>query len=206
MGDGIKNLEMEFNITFEDLKPSQFVQARYRCENLIGFSEYSDADYLLMAGVPQKPPKPSYMSSTDTTITVQLYESLYSNGAPITGYELFRDSGDHTSELTTKETSYDGSSMQFTVESLTPGVVYKIAVLAYNSEGSSDLSEYVMIAATELPVATAELYKDSELSDKTSLTVSWDKVTDPASPVTGYILQVADYGSIDFVTIFNGVN
>jgi len=53
-----------------------------------------------MAGVPAAPPKPTYISSTNTTITVQLYPSTKSNGAPITAYEIWRDAGDSHSDLT----------------------------------------------------------------------------------------------------------
>jgi hypothetical protein len=63
-----------------------------------------------------------------------------------------------------------------------------------------------LIGATELPPATATLYKESLLSNKTALTISWDKVVDTSMPITGYLLQVADYGSIDFETIFSGEN
>jgi hypothetical protein len=155
---------------------------------VIGFGEWSMLDFLLMAGVPDAPLKPTYISSTDTTITVQLYESMDSNGAPITGYVLYRDLGDNLSDLTEQEANYDGTSMQFTLESLTLGVIYKIALLAHNSEGSSELSEYVIIGASELPQSTATLYKDTLLSTNTALTVSWDKVVDTAVPITGYIL------------------
>jgi hypothetical protein len=91
-----------------------------------------------MAGVPRQPLKPSYISSTDTTITVQLYPSPDTNGAPIQGYRLYRDiGGDDSDGVTTEEVSYDGISMTFTIQGLSSGVVYKIALLAVNSEGSS---------------------------------------------------------------------
>jgi hypothetical protein len=68
------------------------------------------------------------------------------------------------------------------------------------------MSDYVLIGATELPAATANIYKNSLLSNQTVLAVSWDQVTDTSMPITGYLLQVADYGSTDFETIFNGEN
>ena len=60
--------------------------------------------------------------------------------------------GDGMSEITHKEATYDGTSMQFTLTGLINGSIYKIANLAKNSIGSSHLSEYVMIGATELPL------------------------------------------------------
>jgi len=50
---------MTFTITNELLKPAQYVQARYRCENQIGFSGFSEIVYMLMAGVPTAPSKPT---------------------------------------------------------------------------------------------------------------------------------------------------
>jgi len=45
-----------------------------------------------------------------------------------------------------------------------------------------------MIGATILPVAPANIYKVADLSNKTALTVSWDKSNDPSLPITGYLL------------------
>ena len=63
-----------------------------------------------------------------------------------------------------------------------------------------------MIGASYLPVPPATLYKNLLLSNKTALTISWDQVQDTELPITGYILQVADFGSVDFKTIFEGKN
>jgi hypothetical protein len=50
--------------------------------------------------------------------------------------------------------------MTFTLESLEQGVIYKIASLAINDEGSSDLSDYILLASTELPPPPVNLYKE----------------------------------------------
>lgn len=141
-----------------------------------------------MAGVPEAPQKPLYLWSTSTSITVQLLTSRNSNGAPITGYEVWRDMGNDQSDLTINETSYDGKSNNFTIKGLTPGVTYRIASLAINSEGASLLGDYLIIGATELPQPTSHIFKVSKLSNKTAITVGWEKVEDVAMPVTGYIL------------------
>ena len=185
---GTLNTFLTYNLTSSELDPASYVQAKYRCQNAIGLGEWSPVDYLLMAGVPEAPPKPSYISSTDTTITVQLYETQNSNGSPITGYELWRDEGDDTSDLTVQETNYDGVSTDYQLTGLTPGVIYKIATLAVNNEGKSVLGEYVLIVASELPSPTGGIYKVTEQSSKTKLTIRWDASVDPSSPVTGYIL------------------
>ena len=88
--------------------------------------------------------------------------------------------------------------MTFTINGLTAGTIYKIASLCTNSQGDSVLSDYVLIGATELPDPPATLYKDTLLSNKTALTISWDEVPQTSLPIVGYILEVANYGSKDF--------
>ena len=90
-----------------------------------------------MAGVPNRPNKPVKVSSTSTTITVQLRDTDFISGAPLLGYQIWRDQGDDTSEITFQESQYDGVSLQYTLLNLTPGVTYKVASLAFNSEGKS---------------------------------------------------------------------
>lgn len=48
-----------------------------------------------MAGVPDSPLEPTYVSSDSTSITVQLYESPNINGSPIINYKIVRDAGDY---------------------------------------------------------------------------------------------------------------
>jgi hypothetical protein len=130
LGESDSNLDLTYTLTNDLLQPAQFVQARFRCQNLIGLGAFSDSVYMLMAGAPTAPAMPTYISSTDTSITVQFYATSNSNGSPITGYEVWRDLGDGMSELVHKESTYDGTSMQFTLSGLTPGKIYKIANLA----------------------------------------------------------------------------
>ena len=73
-----------------------------------------------------------------TTITIRVNPTLQSNGSPITAYQVWRDQGNYSSDLTTMETSYDGMSSTFVLQNLTPGVKYRIAVVAANLEGDSD--------------------------------------------------------------------
>jgi len=71
------------------------IQARYRCKNEIGWSEFSNNDYLLRAGVPKAPPAPLFLEADSTSVTIQVLETQDNNGAPITAYEVWRDNGDN---------------------------------------------------------------------------------------------------------------
>jgi hypothetical protein len=72
LGETQPNLMLRYTLFQNQLTAGQYVQARYRCINEIGWSAWSPHDYLLMAGVPNTPNKPTYISSTATTITIQL--------------------------------------------------------------------------------------------------------------------------------------
>ena len=87
-------------------------------KNEIDWSAWSGHDYLLKAGVPQRPPKLTYVSSDATSVTVRVNPSLDSNGAPITAYKLFRDSGDNASDVNTAISAYDGSALTYQVAGL----------------------------------------------------------------------------------------
>jgi hypothetical protein len=120
---------------------------------------------------------------------------------------VWRDlGGDDQNGIQTQEVGYDGVTMTFRLENLTPGVIYKIASLAVNDQGDSLTSDYILIGASALPEPPVALYKDSLQSNKTALSIYWDSSPETDMPLTGYILQVADYGSVDFQPIYSGSN
>ena len=123
------NLKLEYTVPGSDnLSAGAYVQARFRCRNEIDWSAWSNHDYLLKAGVPERPPKLTYESSDATSITLRINPSLDSNGAPIELYKLFRDAGDNASEATTAISAYDGTSTTYQVTGLTSGKIYRFAV------------------------------------------------------------------------------
>lgn len=52
-----------------------------------------------MAGVPSRPFRPLYVSSTDTTITLEIVPVIDNKGSYIQGYEIWRDAGDFTTDV-----------------------------------------------------------------------------------------------------------
>lgn len=173
MGEYNLNMRLQYALTNDSLPTGQYVQARYRCKNFIGWSDWSVHSYLLMAGVPVTPARPTYISSTDTSISIQLYQSSYSNGSPIMGYEVWLDEGDNTSEVNTKDNTYDGVSMQHVVTGLNPGMVYKIAVRAFNSQGYSEMSYYTAIGGSQPPSQVQLISKVTEMSAIDAIGVEW---------------------------------
>ena len=127
--------------------------------------------------------------STSTTIKLGLRATEENGGSKITEYKLFRDEGDLTSEITTEITDYNGIDSEYTVTSLTPGIIYRFTYYALNEFGSSAASLIFTIAATELPDPPTDITIDWTRSNKTSLLVQWvEPAVEPDALITGYYL------------------
>ncbi len=74
------------------------------------------------------PERPIYLSSTGTSITLQIVPVSDNNGAHITKYYLFRDAGDYSSDVNIPVTTYDGETLTTIVTDLTPGLKYRFVV------------------------------------------------------------------------------
>lgn len=83
---------------------------RYRGINQVGAGEWSDLVIVKAATIPSHPPQPEYVSSTSTTITLQLFETSDNGGSKITGYKLERDAGDLRSSINIEVVGYAGES------------------------------------------------------------------------------------------------
>ena len=106
------NLNLTYTLESRDLPAGEQVQARSRCQNEIGWSEYSLHSYLLMAGVPERPPPPVFVSAEATAITLAVVPSRDSNGSPILSYQLWRDSGENAEAISIQVTDFDGSTLE----------------------------------------------------------------------------------------------
>lgn len=183
-----------------------YIEGRYRARNKNGWSSYSNSGFLQMVGPPEMPERPIYISSTGTTISLRIIPVADNNGAHITKYYLFRDAGDYSSEVNIPITSYDGVSLTHTVTGLTPGLKYRFVSQAENAAGISPVSYETIIVAAALPGKTNLLEKVYSLSNKTSIHVRWNRVANTETETTGYILKMAEFGSLDYRVIYDGYN
>jgi len=94
LGGSSSNLQPIFQVK-RNLTQGQWIEARYRCENFNGWSLYSDSAFLQMVGPPEMPERPTYITSTGTSITLGIIPVNDNNGAFVTSYYLFRDAGDY---------------------------------------------------------------------------------------------------------------
>jgi hypothetical protein len=63
------NLRLWHTVT-EGITKGTLYRFRYRARNDIGWGPFSDEAFILAASVPQAPPAPKYVLSTDFTITL----------------------------------------------------------------------------------------------------------------------------------------
>jgi len=70
--------------------------------------------------------------------------------------------------------------------------------------GNSAPSDPITVAASNLPPTPGAPFVDWIQSSKTSLFIYWNIVTDPPSPILGYILSMDDGKGGVFQTIFDG--
>ena len=142
---------------------------RYRAIKSAGPGPWSPITEFTAATIPLAPPKPRYVSSTATTITLDFDLSQDNGGSKITKYKLMRDSGNLGSDINIEVTAYDGISSTHTVTGLTAGMKYRFEYYAVNVFGHSLPSETLTIAASTLPVAPSAPTVDWSKSSKTSL-------------------------------------
>lgn len=159
-----------------------------------------------MVGPPEMPERPKYISSTGTSITLQIMPVADNNGAHVTKYYLFRDGGDYSTDVNIPVTSYDGQALTHTVTGLTPGLKYRFVEQAENAAGKSVISYETIIVAAELPSKSSLIEKVTALSNKTSIHVKWSRVANTETETTGYLLKMAEFGSSDFKVIYDGYN
>jgi hypothetical protein len=103
-GESHSSTLLNYTVTSQQVRPSEYVQARYRCKNEIGYGEFSPIGFLLMAGAPSAPPAPEYVSSDDSSITIRVLTTLQNNGSPVKSHKVWRDQGDFASDLNEEET------------------------------------------------------------------------------------------------------
>ncbi len=100
---------------------------------------------------------------------------------------------------TTSEGEYD-------ISGLTAGAIYRVGIIADNEAGSSTMSTLGVFAASAPPSAPSSLTKVMSSSTKTSIALSWPKVTETDKTIYGYIVTMAKSGSSNFETVYDGSN
>lgn len=104
------SLALQFTVT-KGIVKGQTYTFRYRAINKVGAGEWSDITQIVAASVPAAPPQPTYDSSTDTTITINLTPTTDNGGSKILEHRLYRDDGDLSTDITFHLSLYDRYSL-----------------------------------------------------------------------------------------------
>ena len=151
--DSDNSLETSFTVE-EGIEIGEIYRFRYRSLNVNGWSYFSPIRYIRAATNPERPPAPTFVTATDTSITINMYKTIDTGGSEIYRYELYRNQGGVSTDYTKVET-YDGQAFTHTLteadDDLTSGIIYKLRVLAVNAYGSSGLSDEVNAGVSSFP-------------------------------------------------------
>jgi len=151
-GSNPQVLALSFTVTRNVVK-GKIYSFRYRAVNGVGAGPWSPISEVTAATVPMRPPQPTYVASTSTSITLAFLPTQDNGGSEITSYYLMRDAGNLASDINILVPGYDGISSSYTVTGLTPGDNYRFQYYAVNAFGSSMPSAATTVAASSLPQA-----------------------------------------------------
>lgn len=160
---------------------------------MIGFGEWSDVAYLLVATQPAAPLKPVLVSVDETHITILVPQSSDNQGSVINSYHLFINEGVDGSEF--HEISTYQSEATYTISAddlagsftITVGGIYRLKTKASNSIDISEDSEELVVALARRPTQPAKVTFSQE-SNRVQNVIEWSQGESVDIPVTGYKL------------------
>lgn len=185
---------------------------RYKARNAAGWSPFSATAYIVPSSKPAAPPKPSFVSGTDTQIVLSFQESSDDNGVPIVRYQLEIDGGNDLASAFTVVSGYAGTTLSYTLDATVdslgaPGTIYRVRLAAVNEDSElSDYSDSLLVALGSLPSKPSPPRKVVASSSASTILIEWDEVTGDTLPIQGYKLY-ADSGRADsLIRVFDGSN
>ena len=182
---------------------------RYRARNSVGWGPYSEVSSLLAAEPPAAPPVPIHVSSTGSSITLQLSESENDGGSRVSSYELWMSHDYKAASVTfSRVAGYTDMGALYTLTVATDGIVsgetYALRTVAVNSKGPSAPSRELVVSVA-MPIAkpnppTRNLAK----STRDSLTIEWQQSSPTQIEVQGYMLYMGLGLAGNFELVYNG--
>ena len=141
------------------------------------------------------------LSSSGSSISVDLGACHDNNGAQLSTYSLYVAEGAHGSNF---QIAYSGLELSaITVSGLTSGLLYHLKTTASNQIGESEFSSEVSCYAAALPSQPADLVKGAA-SSRHQIELLWDVHPDGEIPVTGYAVEVDQEHFGVFTEIWDG--
>ena len=220
----------DLRCTVTDLEHDSDYVFRLRAFNSVGASAWSE--HLLLRTPPAPPSPPLHLqcstsTSSSLSFTWQPPEKEY--GAAVTSYQLeyvplSRSGGGGTQRAAEKaawRSAFQGSTLQYKIESLRPGQQYNARVRALNACGWGLWSE-VLTAVTAPDVPSAPAPPSTSGRSGSTVRLSWSPpLENNGAAVTEYELQMAalsekssssgdggeqGIGALCYVTLVNGID
>ena len=151
--------------------------------NAVGWSPYSETSYISPTSVPEAPPKPEFVSGSDTQIVLSFQESPDDNGVPIVKYQLEIDIENNLTSDFHIVTGYAGLTMSYFLDSTTnslgsPGTIYRVRFVAINEDlVLGDYSDVLLVALGSLPSKPSTPTKTVSSSTSSTISIQWAEVT-----------------------------
>jgi titin len=176
-------------------------------ENQNGLSLPSEITTIYACIVPEVLPAPVKESTTRSSISISWLEPE-SNGCPITGFTILRDTGNYDAMSISVDPSTvqnKPSLRQYTITGLTQvNSNYKVKVRAHNFEGFAD-SEVLNVILSAVPDKPSQApYSDASITNEEKIQVVYDSLPaseNGGSPILSSELQVDDGMGGEFTSL-----
>jgi hypothetical protein len=207
---------LESHVYADEVVKGERYQLRYRAWNVNGAGEWSESGYILAAQVPSRPETPTYLSSTDTSITLGFTASEDDGGLIISSYvlqlsdllvtnwqDVYSFVATSSSKLNHTLTTDLDPQTGLKIDPIELNIKYRFRIKAVNDYGSSEWSPTIDLVVASLPSAPVALQKVQSLSSQTSIYIDWQPPTD-TEPVVGYQIYMLDLEGGDNLLVWDG--
>ena len=144
----------------------------------------------MAAQAPSRPPVPTYLGSTATSISLGFSPSSDDGGAIIE--TIILQVSPYTSASWVDVITYSDNMMSHTLTTTSDPIIayqkYRFRLKSVNSYGSSDWSPEIALSVAPLPSAPPLALKNQQMSTTSSIMVIWTAPTGDTEVVTGYQL------------------
>ena len=207
VGEKKNYLRLDYTIE-EGIERATNYRLRYRAKNQIGWGEYSEIIYILSATTPMKPPRPTMIFTSSTSITLSLQQTTDDGGSPIIGYKLLVDKGNDFTSKFSEIPRYSTFTSPFTVtiadDGLVKSKIYRFVLQAQNIYGFSPYSLEVIVGLGDKSPAPQNLRVELLPRKFDSFLVKWDLITVSDLPTLGYVLLMDDGLQGELNVVYDG--
>lgn len=176
------------------LESGRVYRFKTRTQNDIGYSEFSEHNYIAFGPVPNPPTTPLRVQSTESKIKVAWSEPAATvSDLPILGYVLNMDDGRHTDLLPIWISKNQPHVREYEVGGLDTGLPYRFSVQAVNINGVSQASSISTYYSCRGPSQLSTPYYIASSYSAKTIEIGWAAPKDKGGcPVLGYRIFVDD--------------